>query len=201
LSATALASSGASPNYDAYRHRLRIRSGNSHRKCHLYGYNLKRRPRHGRAQRVFTADGFTPYTLYPIANMNNGKPAAPSDQRLATSMAMGPDYAVPTNAGPIVILLGAGNGTFTNGTTINTTSPFEPTSVVVGDFNGDGKQDLAVLSAAGIGSVNIYLGNGRRNFPGSQELPGSGLTSGSRLLAIGDFNRDGIQDLVATNLP
>ena len=75
-----------------------------------------------------------------------------------------PDYAVPANSGSVFILLGKGDGTFTNGTTITTTSPFEPTSVVVGDFDGDGNQDLAVLSANGIGSVNIYLGNGNGTF-------------------------------------
>jgi hypothetical protein len=145
-------------------------------------------------------NGFTPYTLYPIANMNDGDTGSTNGPAIGDFNGDGrPDYAVPTNTGPIAILLGAANGTFTNGTTINTTSPFEPTSVVVGDFNGDGKQDLAVLSAAGAGSVNIYLGNGNGTFQAAKNYPVAPSTSGSRLLAIGDFNRDGIQDLVATN--
>ena len=145
-------------------------------------------------------NGFTPYTLYPVANMNDGDTGSTIGPAIGDFNGDGrPDYAVPTNTGPIAILLGAADGTFTNGTTINTTSPFEPTSVVVGDFNGDGKQDLAVLSAAGAGSVNIYLGNGNGTFQAAKNYPVAPSTSGSRLLAVGDFNRDGIQDLVATN--
>jgi len=144
--------------------------------------------------------GFAPYVAYPIANLDNGQTGGTIGPAIGDFNGDGySDYAVPTNSGPVVILLGNGSGTFTNGTTITTASPFEPTSVVVGDFNGDGKQDLAVLSADGIGSVNIYLGIGDGTFQTPKNYPVAASISGSRLLAIGDFNRDGIQDLVASN--
>ena len=149
-------------------------------------------------------NGFTAPTNYPITGMNNGQTGGTNGPAEGDFNGDGrPDFAVPTNSGPIVILLGKGDGTFSNGTPLTPPYPFEPTSVVVGDFNQDGKQDLAVLSASGpgsIGSVNIYLGNGDGTFEVPKNFPvaGSG-PSASRLLATADFNRDGVPDLVATN--
>ena len=72
--------------------------------------------------------GFTRFQTYPIANMNNGQTGGTIGPAIGDFNGDGrPDYAVPTNGGqvPIVILLGNGDGTFTNGTPITTAAPFD----------------------------------------------------------------------------
>jgi hypothetical protein len=70
-----------------------------------------------------------------------------------------------------------------------------PSNVAVGDFNGDGKQDLAVANS-GSWNVSIFLGNGDGTFQQAIDF-----TAGSSpaFVAIGDFNRDGKLDLAVAN--
>ncbi len=78
------------------------------------------------------------------------------------------------------------------------TAGIGPTSVVAGDFNNDGKLDLAVGSAEG---VSVLLGNGDGTFqrPLSLALPAGIALVGSRHLVAADFNRDGKLDLAEGN--
>jgi FG-GAP-like repeat len=71
-----------------------------------------------------------------------------------------------------------------------------PLSVAVGDFNGDGFQDLAVANA-GSNSVSVVLDNGDGTFQTAVNF-GAGTFPGS--VAVGDFNGDGIQDLAVTSI-
>jgi hypothetical protein len=110
---------------------------------------------------------------------------------LAVANAGGGDPPVP---GSLSILLGNGDGTFTNGETLLKGSGSGPTSVAVGDFNGDGKLDLAVANI-GTSLVNILLGNGDGTFTSGKNI--SGLTP--VFVAVSDINGDGKQDLVVAS--
>jgi hypothetical protein len=102
----------------------------------------------------------------------------------------------------ISVLLGNGDGTFQPERTFPT--GIFPVDVETGDFNGDGKPDLAVanqicaLTAAscGTGSVSVLLGNGDGSFQPRVDYP-VGVTPLS--VAIADFNGDGKPDLAVAN--
>jgi hypothetical protein len=98
------------------------------------------------------------------------------------------------NTNSVSILLGDGAGGFGAATNIGIGVGNYPDSVAVGDFNGDGRQDLAVaLYSAG---ALILLGDGTGSFsPPTYFGVGSGLVS----IAVGDFNGDGKQDLVTVS--
>src|SRR5580704_11450604 len=66
-----------------------------------------------------------------------------------------------------------------------------PLSAAVGDFNGDGKPDLA-FAVGNYGGVTVLLGNGTGFFTAEPTIPEGDQT---HFVAVGDFNRDGIADL------
>src|SRR5207302_496601 len=70
-----------------------------------------------------------------------------------------------------------------------------PISVAIGDFNGDGKQDLAAANA-GSNNVSVLLGNGTGGFGAATNF---GVGSAPQSVAVGDFNGDGKQDTAAAN--
>jgi len=92
------------------------------------------------------------------------------------------------------VQLGNGDGTF--GPVVNySAANFDPTFAAVGDFNGDGKLDLAISN--GDGGVGVLLGNGDGTFQ-SPVGSASGVNSPGSL-AVGDFNGDGKPDLAVAS--
>jgi hypothetical protein len=103
------------------------------------------------------------------------------------------DFVTPNYfefGGSPTIFLGKGDGTFTFSKVAFTLDYF-PTSVVVGDFNGDGVLDLAFSDLNG---VEIALGNGDGTF---KETPASPIAVPTELYSLqaGDFNHDGKTDV------
>jgi hypothetical protein len=95
--------------------------------------------------------------------------------------------------GTVSILLGNGNGTFQ--TQADEQAGSSPQGEVAGDFNGDGKLDLAVVDN-GSDTVSILLGNGDGAFqPAVQYAVGPDPYA----IVAGDFNGDGRLDLAVAN--
>jgi hypothetical protein len=94
----------------------------------------------------------------------------------------------------INVLLGDGNGNF--GTPIAGPATANGFVAVTGDFNGDGKKDIATSTG------QILLGNGDGTFtlqPNPVYAPGFGSGAYAGGVAVGDFNNDGKLDLAFTN--
>jgi hypothetical protein len=70
-----------------------------------------------------------------------------------------------------------------------------PTAVVVGDLNGDGKPDLVTLSEKA-GTLSVLLNRGDGSFGPSRDYP---TGDGPEALVIADLNGDGKPDLMAAN--
>jgi hypothetical protein len=155
---------------------------------------------------VYLGNGDGTFTASPLA--------PPSAGPNAVAMVAGDfngdgiaDLAV-TSAGTtdtVQVFLANGDGSFTATTPIPLIANTQfPTAglIVASDFNGDGNLDLAVVN--GNGSVEILLGDGHGNFPSTSGTGVGGLGAtevyAPIYLACGDFNGDGITDLII-NVP
>ncbi len=113
-----------------------------------------------------------------------------------------PDLAIANagnNAGSstVDVLLNQGDGTF--GAPMIYVLGSDPSSVAVGDFNGDGKPDLAVTDDMDA-TVSVLLNQGGGTFSARMIYRvGSGSVSDAASVAVGDFNGDGMLDLAVAN--
>ena len=112
-----------------------------------------------------------------------------------------PDIALTCSGSPaaasaytIYILLGAGDGTFTQKSSVSGL-----TQLVGGDFNHDGKMDLVAVGGTGVSdgySIIFFKGNGDGTLSTANTLAIS--TNYSSVLAV-DLNQDGYPDLALGN--
>jgi hypothetical protein len=105
--------------------------------------------------------------------------------------------AVGVSTSSVSIFLGQGDGSFAAPVQYSTgpmldSPPYH--NVLVGDFNGDHKLDLAVATNNGIA---VLLGNGNGTFQTFSLVPSlSSDDPGDDLVALADFNGDGKLDII-----
>jgi len=95
-----------------------------------------------------------------------------------------------SGSGRLSVFLGNGDGTFTPIPQVALSSLSNSAPIALGDFNGDGKLDVAVVAQTG---VYVLLGNGDGTF--GNPIP-YGTVSSSETLAIADLNGDGKLDIL-----
>ncbi|MFN0012641.1 MAG: FG-GAP repeat domain-containing protein [Phycisphaerales bacterium] len=93
----------------------------------------------------------------------------------------------------VAVLLGTGTGTF--GPATQFAAGGRQFDVAVGDFNVDGKADIAAANYD-VGKVSILRGNGNGTFQAPLQYDAG---NNAYTLAVGDFNADGQPDVAAHN--
>jgi uncharacterized repeat protein (TIGR01451 family) len=105
-----------------------------------------------------------------------------------------------TNPGTVSVLMGDGNGGFKPpvtypGPSLSVGVPLG-FGIAAADFNNDGFTDIAFVNVSNSGSVTVLLGDGKGGFKPPIDYP---VENSPYALTPGDFNGDGILDLVATD--
>jgi hypothetical protein len=101
-----------------------------------------------------------------------------------------PDIAVANRPGPSYVCFNDGKAHFR----CKPLGPETSATILAGDMDGDGSQDLVVACRDICQSV-VYLNDGKGNFP--RKLPFGPNKSSTRAIAIADFDGDGHLDIAA----
>ncbi len=135
---------------------------------------------------------FGPAVNYNFGPNTNVEQVVSADFNGDGKLDLGVTYNGPSNTGSVGVLLGNGNGTFAT-PTFYAVGP-SPTAICVGDFNNDGKLDLAVLDNSNA-TVSILLGNGDGTFGPCANYSTAATSKNPTGMAVGDFTGNGNLDL------
>ncbi|MGH9807015.1 MAG: FG-GAP-like repeat-containing protein, partial [Terriglobia bacterium] len=94
----------------------------------------------------------------------------------------------------LAVFLGKGDGTFQ--APVYYPTDFGPQSLVIKDFNHDGKADVIVAHCCGAVDMTYLVGNGDGTLQPEQHFQGG---PSPYALALADFNHDGLPDLAVAN--
>jgi len=126
--------------------------------------------------------------------------APPADGIVADLNRDGRNDLVVANGENITIFLNGGAMTFTGSEMMSAEAPND---VAVADVDGDGRLDLLVAAghpafdgSFGFGLMAVHHGNGNGTFAPAVTYP---VLPGARQIVVGDFNRDGLVDVVTGN--
>lgn len=97
----------------------------------------------------------------------------------------------------VTVITGNGDGTFTTWATPQT--GHDAGAVTVGDFNGDGRPDIAVVNSDGSATVTVLLNKGDGTF-NIADLGPSLPQRGPAMIASGDFNGNSTVDLAVPDI-
>jgi hypothetical protein len=109
----------------------------------------------------------------------------------------------PGSGGQVVIALGNGDGTFSEGATYDVTSSAPATAVA--DVDGDGHMDIILANAVVVGNngqlqggagIQVLYGHGDGTFDAAVNVPTPHFVG---LMASADLNMDGVADLVLSD--
>ena len=97
----------------------------------------------------------------------------------------------------VVVLFGLGDGSFLLGSVYSTGTGSSPVALVNGDFNKDGRLDIAVANYK-LSTIGVFLGHKSQPFAGVEEHFVNPRTE-PHSVALGDFNNDSWLDIVVAN--
>jgi hypothetical protein len=114
-------------------------------------------------------------------------------------LAVASSYSQSSNSKSVSVLLNNGSGNFDTANQFAAVGhPYTFSPLTTGDFNGDGKADLALGDHSRyIGNISVLLNNGSGDFGTINSIV---LFRNPYFMTTGDFNSDGKTDLVTTNV-